>query len=234
MKILEKTISSEKFRAHFGFIVAQLIDFLNHHRVHQEEIVFKNQLASGTLVLTVSDDERFGYSIPRQDTISIDRSPNPYSKNLYDDLEVSSLNSLETKVAQLLDDQEKLIWWFRNNVSRGYYAIQGWRKDKIRPDFVAAKKKTDGSLELVYILESKGEHLLGNDDTVYKNSVLTQMTQTPVKLYQMELEFGKINDKVGFYLVPQGEEDRKIGTLFSDARYDAPIVALRKVQRRGK
>ncbi len=234
MKTLEKRLSAEKFRAHFGFIVAQLIDFLNRHRVHQEELVFKNQLASGRLALTVSDDERFGYSIPKQDTISIDRSPNPYSKNLYDDLEVSSLNSLETKVAHLLDNQEKLIWWFRNNVSRGYYAIQGWRKDKIRPDFIAAKKKTDGSLELVYVLESKGEHLLGNDDTEYKNSVLTQMTQTPVKPFQMELEFGKINDKVGFYLVPQGDEGRKIGTLFSDSGYSYPQAASRKVKRRRK
>ena len=147
-------------------------------------------------------------------------------------MEVSSLNSLETKVAHLLDNQEKLIWWFRNNVSRGYYAIQGWRKDKIRPDFVAAKKKTDGSLELVYVLESKGEHLLGNDDTVYKDSMLTQMTQTPVKPYQMELEFGKINDKVGFYLVSQGDEDRKIGTLFSDSGYNALEVPASTAKRR--
>ncbi|MCX6143560.1 MAG: DEAD/DEAH box helicase family protein [Ignavibacteriales bacterium] len=234
MMTLEKRLSPEKLDVHFGFIVAQLMDFLNRHRVHQEEVVFRNQLASGKLVLTVSDDERFGYSIPKQDTISIDRSPNPYSKNLYDDLEVSSLNSLETKVAHLLDNQEKLIWWFRNNVSRGYYAIQGWRKEKIHPDFVAAKRKTDGSLELVYVLESKGEHLLGNDDTEYKNSVLTQMTQTPITPYQMELEFGKVNDKIGFYLVPQGEEDRTIGTLFSDSSLNASRIPPSKAKRKRK
>ena len=72
----------------------------------------------------------------------------------------------------------------------------------------------------------------GTDDTVYKNSVLTQMTQTPIKPYQMELEFGKINDKVGFYLVPRGGEDRKIGTLFFDSGYNALKVTASTAKRR--
>jgi type III restriction enzyme len=148
------------------------------------------------------------------DEVSQDHTPKMYQRNLYDYVEESSFNSLEIKVAQTLDEQEKLVWWFRNKVSRGWYSIQGWRKDKIHPDFVAAKKKADGSLELVYVLESKGEHLAGNDDTTYKDKVMQEMTKTKVETYQMEIKFGKVNDRAEFYVVEQGNEESKIRTLF--------------------
>ncbi|MEK9137450.1 MAG: restriction endonuclease subunit R, partial [Bacteroidota bacterium] len=126
----------------------------------------------------------------------------------------SSLNSLETKVAGILDQQERLVWWFRNKVSRGWYSIQGWRQNKIHPDFVAAKKKENGALELVYVLKSKGEHLLGNADTEYKNKVMQEMSKTKAQTYQMELAFGKVNERVAFYVVEQGKEDVSIRNLF--------------------
>ena len=40
------------------------------------------------------------------------------------------LNDLEKAVALYLDNQEKLLWWFRN-MSRVDYSIQGWRKNRI-------------------------------------------------------------------------------------------------------
>jgi type III restriction enzyme len=212
--VLRKRLSLEKVQAHFGFIVAQLVDILNKHRIEQEEAVFRQRLSSGKLILAASDDEKTGYSIPKQDIVSVDRTANVYSKNLFEDFESSALTPLERTVADTLDEQEKLVWWFRNKVSRGWYAIQGWRKYKIHPDFVAAKKKADGSLELVYVLESKGEHLAGNDDTTYKDKVMQEMTKTKVETYQMEIKFGKVNDRAEFYVVEQGNEESKIRTLF--------------------
>jgi type III restriction enzyme len=132
-----------------------------------------------------------------------------YERNLYEYVEESSFNSLERKVAQTLDEQEKLIWWFRNKVSRGWYSIQGWKKNKIRPDFVAAKQKDDGTVELVYVLESKGEHLVGNSDTEYKNNVLQKMTDTKVESIQMEFKFGKVNDRAAFYNYRRWERRRE-------------------------
>jgi type III restriction enzyme len=215
--VLEGQLGKDKVRDHFGFVVGQLVDMLNGHRLSQEESVFKELLESGKVLLAVSDDENLGYLVPTKDAISVDRIPNQYQKNLYEDVEVSSLNSLEKKVADILDAQEKLLWWFRNKVSRGWYALQGWRKYKIRPDFVAAKKKEDGSIELVYVLESKGEQLLGNPDTEYKDSVMREMTKAKIQAYQLELKFGKINERAEFYVVGQGEEETKIRTLFACA-----------------
>jgi type III restriction enzyme len=215
LEILSDRLTSEKVQDHFGFIVAQSVDILNRYRIEQEEAVFRQHLSSGKLVLAASDDEESGYSIPKQDIVSVDRRPNAYNKNLFEDFESSALTPLERTIAVTLDEQEKLVWWFRHKVSRGWYAIQGWRKYKIHPNFVAAKKRTDGSLELVYVLESKGEHLAGNDDTMYKDKVMQEMTKTKIEAYQMEIKFGKVNDRAEFYVVEQGNEVTKVRTLFA-------------------
>ncbi len=214
ISILENRCGRDKVKEHFGFIVAELVNYLHNYRLEREEAAFRNLMQTGKLVLAVSDDPDIGYSVPPTDSISVDRTPNPYSKYLYSDVELSSLNSLETKVANILDEQEKLVWWFRNKVSRGWYSIQGWRQNKVHPDFVAAKKKENGTLELVYVLESKGEHLLGSPDTEYKSKLLSEMTRTKAQPYQMELEFGKVNEQVAFYVVEQGKEDVSIRGLF--------------------
>ena len=216
LNYLIKNLGQEKVHQHFGFIVAELFSLLDRYRMKKEELVFTELLKVGTLKLIVSDDEEIGYAVPRQDEVSLDHSPRMYQRNLYDYVEESSFNSLERRVAQTLDEQEKLIWWFRNKVSRGWYSIQGWRKDKIRPDFVAAKRKDDGTVELVYVLESKGEHLIGNSDTEYKNNVLQKMTDTKIEPIQMEFKFGKVNDRAAFYIIEDGKEEEKVRTLFAD------------------
>ena len=123
------------------------------------------------------------------------------------------------KIGDILDKQERILWWFRNKVSRNGYSIQGWQEYKLRPDFVAAKKNNQDELELVYILESKGEHLAGNADTVYKQKVLNIMTEQKKKkaihhYEQMGLPFGQVNDNVTFYLVEQGKEEEELKKYF--------------------
>jgi type III restriction enzyme len=54
-------------------------------------------------------------------------------------------------------------------VGEGNFAVQGYRKAKIYPDFVVQKKATEE--EQVLVLESKGKHLEGNPDTTYKRAV---------------------------------------------------------------
>jgi len=53
---------------------------------------------------------------------------------MYDD----DLNSLEKGVAWYLDEQKKLLWWYRN-MARSDYAIQGWRKNRIYPDVIVSE-----------------------------------------------------------------------------------------------
>jgi type III restriction enzyme len=210
---LQAHLGVDTLAQHFGFLTAELVKLLNEERVRQEEIAFTQKVEAGSLVLGVSDHEQTGYCLPQEDLISVDRVPHAYRYYLYDDVETTTMNPLERQVGEVLDRQETILWWFRNKVSRGWYAIQGWKRYKIRPDFVAAKKRADGSLELVYVLESKGEHLLGNADSAYKKKVLETMTATPKQVYQTSLEFGTLNENVGFYFVEQGSEEADVRKL---------------------
>jgi len=207
---VEKSIGSEKVFNHFGFIVSEIVGELNKERIKQEEEIFSKHIKEERLVLAVSDNQKIGFNVPESDTIIVTPEPNTYKYYLYDDIDLTTLNSLEKSVGDILDRQEKILWWFRNKVSKGWYAIQGWQKYKIRPDFVAAKRKEDGSLELVYVIESKGEQLIGNADTTYKNNVLTAMNNQKIKIYQDELPLGKLNESVEFYLVEQNKEEAEL------------------------
>ena len=213
---IEAKIGEEKLKEHYSFIVSQLCKKFQEEKTRQEEEIFLEELKVQNLVLAVSDDETTGFKIPNEDVITVSPIPSTYKYYLFDDVEVTAMNTLERKVGDLLDKQEKILWWFRNKVSRKWYSIQGWQQNKIRPDFVAAKKTDKNHLELVYIIESKGEHLLGNADTAYKKKVLDAMTDQKqiknIKSYQTQIPFEEyvINDKIECYLIEQGKEEEKI------------------------
>jgi type III restriction enzyme len=107
-----------------------------------------------------------------------------------------------------------VIWWARNKTQKGWYSIQGWQRNKIRPDFVIARKNEKDELEFVYVIESKGEQLAGNDDTQYKDAVLNRMTAMKGSIEQIKVRATtvKFNDQFEFELVPQGDEERRIRT----------------------
>ena len=213
---IEEKIGQEKLKEHYSFIVSQLCKKFQEEKTKQEEEIFLKELKAQNLVLAVSDDDTVGFKVPKEDVITVSPIPSTYKYYLFEDVEVTAMNTLERKVGDLLDKQEKILWWFRNKVNRKWYSIQGWQQNKIRPDFVAAKKTAENHLELVYIIESKGEHLLGNIDTSYKKKVLDIMTEQKqlknIKAYQTQIPFEEyvINDKVECYLIEQGKEEEKI------------------------
>lgn len=217
LQAVEKKIGQEKLQEHFSFIVALLVKYLTDERKRQEEQIFLDYLNKKKLMLTVTDDQKLGYKIPEDDVITASGRRNIYNNYLFDDVELETMNTLEQKVGRILDDQTKILWWFRNKASKIWYAIQGWKEYKIRPDFVAAKKKGKDEFEILYIIESKGEHLAGNADTQYKKSVLELMTaqhkEKKIYAYQEKLPFGKICEDVECYLVEQGKEEQEVKRL---------------------
>ena len=217
LQTIEKEIGKEQLQNHFSFIVALLVKYLTNERKRQAEQIFLDYLNKNKLMLTVTDDQKLGYKIPEDDVITASGRRNIYNNYLFDDVELETMNTLEQKVGRILDDQAKILWWFRNKASKNWYAIQGWKEHKIRPDFVVAKKKGKDEFEILYIIESKGEHLVGNTDTQYKKAVLDLMTQQrknkKIYTYQTELPFGMISENVECYLVEQGKEDQEVKRL---------------------
>ena len=89
-------------------------------------------------------------------------------------LTVLTDNGFERDVAFYLDSHKALTWWHRN-VARAQYGLQGWKRNKIYPDFVFARLAGDGHQKLV-VLETKGLHLAGSQDTAYKQQLLQRLT----------------------------------------------------------
>ena len=71
-------------------------------------------------------------------------------------------SELEKNFAYYLDEERALQWWHRVAArQRGEYYLQGWKRGRIYPDFVAMTNDIAG-VTRVLIFDTKGEHLEGN------------------------------------------------------------------------
>ena len=126
------------------------------------------------------------------------------------------MNPLERKVANLIDNKDAVIWWTRNiSADKQWYCVKGWKKGRIFPDFVVAKRKKNNSLELVYVIESKGEHLIGNADTIYKQAVFRLLNKSKIEKVKISLKIVNLNNKYQYELVEQGKEETTLNKYFN-------------------
>jgi type III restriction enzyme len=88
--------------------------------------------------------------------------------SLFESLPEEDFNETEKEVVWYLENQKKLFFWYRNR-PRLDYGLQGWREHRIYPDFVfTSKVKEDAApYERIYVVETKGLHLIENDKTQY-------------------------------------------------------------------
>lgn len=209
--------SKEELDKQSGFIANEFVKYLEQYKNEQETIIFDQLVAEKTIVLSLSSDPKIGFELPRKDWLIPSEFDMPYHNSLYEKVDIKSLNSLEKKVAEVIDRQPNVLWWTRNKVGRGWYSIQGWQRNKVRPDFIVARKTSSDELEIVYVLESKGEQLLGNKDTQYKKNLFTAMNEQKEKIETVQTSTVKykLNDKFQFELIEQRQEESAINLLFN-------------------
>lgn len=211
----KKYKNQEKLLANSGFVTQQIVNKLREDILLQEQEIFESLTKQGKLSLTVSADENIGFMLPEEIEV-YPEGIETYNLNLFEKSDILSMNPFERKIANLLDNKNGIIWWTRNIVDKKWYAIRGWKKGKIRPDFVIAKKRKDDSLELVYVIESKGEHLIDNPDTKYKMNVFNKMNQEKIKDIKLNLLRFKLNNNFRFELIEQNDEEMKTAKLFNN------------------
>lgn len=215
VKILEKVKDKKKLGANSGFIIQEIVKKLSEEKTQQEKRLFDSLIKEKKLTLAVSSDETFGYSIPRENEV-YPEGYEMFNNNLFEKSDKLSMNTLELKVADLIDKNSNVIWWVRNIAeNKSWYSVRGWKKGKIRPDFIVAKRGKNNSLELVYVIESKGEHLIDNPDTKYKASVFNKINNETIEDIGLKLLKFKINKEFRFELVGENEEELKINTFFN-------------------
>jgi type III restriction enzyme len=109
-----------------------------------------------------------------------------FAQHLYE--KAGKMNKEELDLAYRLDGLDNLSWWFRNPEMGGFY-IQGWLKGKFYPDFIVKTERGK-----YFILEYKGEHLVGAEDTEYKEKIGKKWQEIAGKDYAFELVK---NDDIG-------------------------------------
>ncbi len=152
------------------------------------EALFRAKLKSGDLVFNLNavDDPELRWETEKTMNLQVVKGSLPFVRedttqlqlSLYDRVFVSELNGLERDFALYLDDNanQAIKYWHRF-AARGVngYPLQGWRKHKVYPDFLACIYKKKG-IRTYAILETKGMHLK-NENTDYKEKVFSFLEQ---------------------------------------------------------
>ena len=155
------------------------------------EAVFRDKVARDDIRFRLETDERLNYELGRsfevfaakEERILQGEHASPIQRSLFEPLFESGFNRLEKDFALYLEKSNALYWWHRIAARQDYY-LQGWRRQRVYPDFVACRKE-DGKL---LILETKGVHLKGSEDTSYKKKLLATLEDA----YAAAFERGQI------------------------------------------
>jgi type III restriction enzyme len=192
LQLLSKKYNKEIIAANFVFVIEELKKILEKEKNKMAEQVFRKLLDNKKLFFFLLKGEGH-HLLPKHIKVKSNkqlvRSDNsPIQNSLFDYVPDEDLNDTEKSVAIYLDEQQQLLWWYRNRVRKDFH-IQGWQRNKIYPDFIAAKKtKTEkDNYDTVYVLETKGVHLKANEDTRYKQNVFTLCNELGAKKAWTEL-----------------------------------------------
>ncbi len=123
--------------------------------------------------------------------------PKVFNKNLYQ--RIDAINGEERGFVDRIDlgALDNIEFLVRNREKVDPFYIQGWRKGKFYPDFVAMTKKGN-----IVVLEWKGEDRISNDDTAYK-----------VEIANIWQKLGR--GKTHFFLVHNGNAEEVLNELRS-------------------
>lgn len=146
----------------------------------QAERCFQRKLKVGEIRFDLKMDEpnfrmveQYDLLVSPDEPLLVTSDYRPVQLSLFEPVFAQYFDSeLEKSFAGYLDEEKALRWWHRVAArQQGSYYVQGWKQERIYPDFVAVAGKIAGETRLL-IFETKGEHLRGNADTLYKEKVL--------------------------------------------------------------
>lgn len=201
----------------FVFIVEELRKRMAQERDRLAEAVFRDMLARDQLrFLVIAND--LHWKLPKKRKGKPPWLPKstgaPLERSLFD-LVPDDLNDTEKRVAWYLDEQDQLLFWFRN-LPKKDYGIQGWRRGKVYADFIFTDVDGSGTdFNRVFVLETKGLHLKGSEDTNYKKSLFDMCNELATETSLNELGMELAGKKVSFAIIHEDEWERHFHELFA-------------------
>lgn len=178
------------------------------------ETEFRRMLADGDLSfqLVSKDDPKLNWELA--ETLSLDvsdedkvltrKNATPLEKSLFDPIYQKEINHLEKDVAWYLDADQAVQWWHRISVKQDWH-LQGWQRGRIYPDFLMCMEGDGSGVIRFKVLETKGLHLKGNEDTEYKQ-----------RLFDLLSETSSESEAVGELLLQNGKQQIRFDMLFEN------------------
>lgn len=210
----EKTVTNN-----LVFVIEELRKHLIKERDQLAEQVFRELVEKRVLCFYLLANKG-SYALPRTITVKniskkLVRNDNTLvQRSLFEFVQEDTFNDMEKSVALYLDEQEKLLWWYRN-LSRQNYYVQGWKKNKIYPDFIFTD--TDGARKdnysKVYVVETKGIYLK-NEDTNYKKNVFDFCNRLGQQKDWKELNLEFAEKRMEFQVIFSDEWQARINAIF--------------------
>ena len=165
-----------------AFIIDELRKTLASWRDDQAAALFAEGLDSGQIEFRIRGDEGdwimpsqfFVIATANAETLQ-STTGGALERNLFTPVFKHELNGEEQGLARKLDDDAMINWWHRNGTAYGSYALRGWKRGRVYPDFVFAVVD-DGKKKRLVALESKGDQL-DNLNTAYKRNLLAKLTE---------------------------------------------------------
>ena len=178
----------------------------NKLRAHIETLaqtVFQQKLDNNKIRFSLETDVELNFELEKMIEVNISKDAerltrsdaSPVQLNLFNPVYEAEFNNLEKDFALYLDKKDAIQWWHRIAARQGYF-LQGWRRDRVYPDFIACVQGDKKGQQRLLIFETKGQHLEGNSDTTYKQELI----QTLETAYKNATEYGTMeatgpNDK---------------------------------------
>ena len=183
-------------------------------KLKNNEILFK-LVSAGDPDLNWEMAETLNLSVSEDSKILRKRNNKDLQYSLFEDIyeEELKFNNLEKNIAWYLDDKDSVIKWWHRIIERHDWHLQGWQKNKIYPDFLVCLKSSKNGNASFSVLETKGQHLLGNPDTDYKKKLFDLFTEYSKK----SIDAGTIeiqDQKMTFDLVLEDKWKQDLNSIF--------------------
>ncbi len=193
MPVLKKQGSSIDIYNDRMNIIRKMRNDIEKQKDDHAEKLFQRKLCKKEIVFDL-DTTNGGWKIPEEIRIQFIGKPKylthetgeQLSLSFFEKYEERDFNHFEKKIASYLDEAKALKWWHRV-AARQEYGLQGWRKHLVYPDFIAfISKDKDNHI----ILETKGAHLKGNEDTKYKEALFKVLEKNVLDIGSVKISNG--------------------------------------------
>ncbi len=224
LSFLKKTYTKEKIQAQRFFILNNVREALENQISRKTEKIFRKKLKNHEIIfkLVSAGDPDLNWEMAKTLNLPVSSDSTVLRRQNNTDLQLSffehiykeefKFNDLEKKVAWYLDEDSAIKWWHRI-IENQDWSLQGWQKNRIYPDFLVCVKSSRKGHGSFSILETKGQHLMGNFDTTYKKKLfdlLTEYSKKSIDAGTVEIQ----DQKMTFDLVLQDKWQKTLNQVF--------------------